>query len=202
MYMEIAKSEQYDLLCPECKDEIRLYEAWNEIVIQNAKDCNNNALDPMYQAYQEMAILMSDYFNVRARLIKLHFVIDTDYIKYLKYKGIKINTTVKYEGADGKIIERESAKAYADSLEAAMNGLQNYITQIKMKQKALATIAQEGQHNGDAPANFEQVIANLAFAIAPVQVQDDIKLIRFNEYNKLLKEKNKAIKEANGRGQY
>ncbi|MFN9913414.1 MAG: hypothetical protein ACK53L_12560, partial [Pirellulaceae bacterium] len=120
--------------------------------------------------------LLSDYNYVRATLIQLMFVVDDNYIEELRNKGYRIDTT-------------DSLK-YAESISNALRRSENLITRMKMKSNEISDMI--GRDGGSKGATFEEIMAGLSLALK-FAVPEDIKLSRFNEYKKIISERNQKL---------
>lgn len=177
LYLEIAASLDFKRLILKGKaKESELMEAWELIIRKNYEV--NGGFD--YINYCDLIdgynSLLSDYNYVRATLIQLMFVVDDNYIEELRNKGYKIDTS-------------DSIK-YAESIAAALRRSENLITRLKMKSNEISEMI--GRDGGSSPASFEEIMAGLSLALK-FAVPEDIKLSRFNEYKKIITERNQKV---------
>ncbi len=177
LYLEIAASLDFKRLVINGKArESELVEAWEFIIRKNYEV--NGGFD--YINYCDLIdgynSLLSDYNYVRATLIQLMFVVDDNYIEELRNKGYRIDTT-------------DSLK-YAESISNALRRSENLITRMKMKSNEISDMI--GRDGGSKGATFEEIMAGLSLALK-FAVPEDIKLSRFNEYKKMISERNQKL---------
>lgn len=138
---------------------------------------------------------LADYNLVKASLLKLvalnlevgivighneMFIQDDDLISDLRAKGYKINTTDK--------------NTYCESISNAMHRAEHLVTRMKMKANEINEMMKDS--GGSQVVSFEEIIANLSFMLG-FELPDNLTLARYNEYKKILKERNKR-QEING----
>lgn len=161
--------------------EKELSEQWEKIIRRNYEV--NGGFD--YINYCDLiegyARILAEYNVVRSLLIQLMFVVDDNYIAELEEKGYKIDTS--------------NTIAYAESINRAFTRSENLITRLTMKSNEISEmIAEQG---GSKAASFEEIMAGLSLSLK-FAVSEDITLARFNEYKKIINERNQKISE-NGR---
>ncbi len=149
-----------------------LFEKWEELVRENYK--LNGGFDylnycDVIEGYNH---LIADYNVVKCTLIELMFFVDDNYIKELREKGYNIDTT--------------DSLAYVKSINSAMHRSDNLITRMKMKANEIeGMIPKEGKK----AATFEEIMAGLTVCLE-FDLPEDLKLARFNEYKKIINERN------------
>jgi hypothetical protein len=188
--------------------EEELKEQWDTIVEENSELTGQNE----YSTYKDLLIgygqLLARYNIEKAQLMELLFKVDDETIAELQSKGYAIRTKGDvskqmelYNEAlingelDERIIEAIQAQvvainsaAYADSLADALTRSNNLVTQIEMKQKEMERfVSVEGFSKR---VTYEELMANLNAALG-FCVQDNITLAAFNEYQRILKKRNK-----------
>jgi hypothetical protein len=172
LYLEIASSNDYQRLVISGKaTDQECLQAWEKIVQKNYEV--NGGFD--YLNYKDTlrayGRLVAEYNLIRCYLIKLVFMVDNDYIAFLDERGYKIKTTNSIE--------------YAESINACLIRSENLITRITMKANELKEYIKES--SGDV-TTFEGIMAGLSMSLG-FQIKDDITLLRFNEYKKLINKK-------------
>lgn len=173
MYLRLSETKSYrELVIEGQASEIQCAEAWEKIVKQNAEASGRLELGYYLNNYQAFARLLADFNAIKATLNLLLLVVDDTYIGWLNSKGFVIVTD-------------KGQNAYVESLNAAMRKSDNYITRIKMKQNELLKI---GEGQSGKKFGFEELIANLTMVLG-FEVNDNVTLVRYNEYNKLIAKK-------------
>lgn len=152
-------------------------ERWEKIVAENSKANGKQDYNYVERSFKMYNSLLRDYNTVKACLLVLCYTIDFEYLKHVRAKGYAIDTT--------------NSKTYADSLGRALRKSNNILTKIEMKRNELAALRQE--RKTEKPQTFEGIIASLTFQLG-YTVPDDITVIRYNEYVKLIEQKQKALK--------
>ncbi len=181
LYYDIIEKNNVEALQLSGRTNIeRCTEEWERIVAKNAKENNNREYEIFLTANKEYAAFAGEHVIVHAMLIKLAYIVDKDAIAYLKKKGYKIVMT---KGDD----------AYAQSLIDAQAKAKGIVTKLRMKRNEIASFNKE-----DGPkrpvGNFQTAMANL-IANLKTDVRDDITLARYNEYIKILKQREAALKK-------
>jgi hypothetical protein len=146
-------------------------QAWEKIVQKNYEV--NGGFDYLNykDTLQAYGRLVAEYNLIRCYLIKLVFMVDNDYIAFLGDRGYKIKTTNSIE--------------YAESINACLIRSENLITRMTMKANELKQYIMES--SGDL-TTFEGIMAGLSMSLG-FEIKDDITLLRFNEYKKLINKK-------------
>jgi hypothetical protein len=172
LYLEIAASNDYKRLVISGKatDQERL-QAWERIIQKNYEV--NGGFDYLNykDTLQAYGRLVAEYNLIRCYLIKLVFLVDNDYIAFLGERGYKIKTANSIE--------------YAESINACLIRSENLITRITMKANELKEYIKES--SGEV-TTFEGIMAGLSMSLG-FEIKDDITLLRFNEYKKLITKK-------------
>lgn len=172
LYLEIAGSNEYQRLVISGKaTDHECLQAWERIIQKNYEV--NGGFDYLNykDTLQAYGRLVAEYNLIRCYLIKLVFMVDNDYIAFLSERGYKIKTTNSIE--------------YAESINACLIRSENLITRITMKANELKEYIKES--SGEV-TTFEGIMAGLSMALG-FEVKDDITLLRFNEYKKLINKK-------------
>lgn len=182
IYLAIIKTGDFTKLVKEGEcDSGQYLEAWERIVKKQAKETGSNQYNSLLQLLKGYALIVNDHTLIRACLVLLTIgKPNEEYIAILKSKGYNIDVN-----------------NYRASLEASFRKCENLVTKAVMKKKELERMF-EGKESEGETKGFEEVLANLNFALG-FTVEDTITLARYNEYQKILKAKQKTIKEAHGR---
>jgi hypothetical protein len=153
------------------------FDAWETIIRRNSRLNGTAEFDSYLSELKGYAQYLADFNTIKAMLHRLLYVIDNEYIEYLKSRGYYINTT--------------GARAYEESVYRCIQQSENIKSKIKSKVKLLE------KRNAEAgPAtSFEEIMASLCAALG-FHVPDDLKLARYNQYLKLLKDRNKPNPKA------
>lgn len=149
---------------------------WEKIVKRNAEENGRNDYSIYFDLYKAYSILLAEYVLVKSLLTYLCYVIDYTYIKRLRKMGYKVDTT--------------NSTTYTESLTSGLKRSENLNTKITSKQKEMEAMLGPIDKNKVEPMSIEQTIAQLNLALGFVETTD-ITLARFNEYRKVLRERNK-----------
>ena len=159
---------------------------WENIIQENNKARGNQEYNIFLKTYAAYNRLLQDFNGVKSHLLILCYVLDYDAVKYVRAKGYKIDLS-------------NSAK-YSESLAAAMRKSDNLITKITLKKNELERMSPA--QNGSKPQSFETLMALMSFELG-YTLPDDITLVRFNEYIKLIevraRQQKKQKEQAYGR---
>lgn len=159
--------------------------AYEDLVMRQQKETGNNKYDALLRLNKGYLINLNDHTTIRACLILVginHLYVDWEYIKFLKDKGIKIDIS--------------TPERILETVKDALHKNEGLITKAITKRKEIEKIIGQSESKNDSHG-FQQILANLNFNW-PNPVGEDIKLCTYNEYQKILKAKIKAI-EAHGR---
>lgn len=198
LYIEVARTGDFTKLIKsgKCGDDECLL-AWEQIVKKQEKITGSNQYNSVLQLMKGYASLLNDHSVIRACLIHIMngamlnadaLPLDWEVLQVLKSKGYTIRTSQRSE-----------------TLEDIKNGLrrnENLITKATMNKKALEKMFKDRQDKQEEQKGFEEILANLNFALG-FNVDENITLSRYNEYQKILiarakaEEKNKL--KGNGR---
>jgi len=178
LYLEITESGDYQKLViegsvtgAECAAQ------WEKIIQKNYE--TNGGFDYINykDTLQSYGRLVAEYNLIRCYLVKLIFMVDDDYIAFLGERGYRI--------------DKSSNQAYIDTINACLIRSENLITRMTMKANELKSYIPESK---GSVTSFDGIIASLSLCLG-YEVSDNISLLRFNEYKKLINEKNS---KANG----
>lgn len=150
---------------------------WEKIIQKNYEVNGGFDYINYKDTLQSYGRLVAEYNLIRCYLIKLIYMVDNDYIAFLSERGYKINTG--------------NNQAYIDSINACLIRSENLTTRITMKANELKALMPK--EDGKI-TSFDGIIAGLSLCLG-YEVSDNISLLRFNEYKKLIAEKNS---KANG----
>lgn len=153
------------------------FDAWETIIRRNSRINGTAEFDSYLNELKGYGQYMSDFNTIKAMLHVLLFQVDNNYIEYLKTRGYYINTS--------------GAQAYEKSLYNCIQQSENIKSKIRSKMKALEKRSAEA----GPPTSFEEIMASLCAALG-FNVPDDLKLARYNQYLKLLKDRNKPNPKA------
>jgi hypothetical protein len=187
LYIEVAQTGDFRRLIKsgDCNDDECL-SAWEQIVKKQEKVTGSNQYNSVMQLMKGYASLLNDHTVIRAALIySIQAPLNWEVLQVLKSKGYTIRTV------DGKKTE--------ETLEDLRNGLrrnENLITKATMNKKALERMFKEREEKGEKQKGFEEIIANLNFALG-FNVDESITLARYNEYQRILKVRAQQAEEAN-----
>lgn len=174
-FIDISSTGEYaKLILAGQPDEAALSKAWEAIVEENGKQNGDRSYDAYFQLLKSYTLLVASYTVVKASLMQLSISIEYDVIIDLRKRGYVIDTT--------------NTATIARSINAALSRVSNLITKATMKQKQMADIVASTERT--KRVGFEEIIANLNVGLGFV-VQDNVTLARYNEYKKILKERNK-----------
>lgn len=199
MYLEVARSGDFKKLIKSgSADDAKCLEAWEDIVRRQEKETGTNQYNSLLALNKGYLTYLNDHTNIRASLIlvwlsnrqeidsrtgELIWVncFDWDTLLYLKNKGYAVDTT-NYES----VIE---------SIKINLHRCENLITRAVSKRKELEKLL-KGKEESGGVKGFEEVLAHLNFSLG-FNVDENITLARYNEYQKILRARQKA--EENGR---
>lgn len=178
VYFEIIKTGNCRLLLLEGDaTDKQCRKAWEDIVRRNEKSQGTLWYFQHYEDLDFLKQVVGEYVLVSAMLNKLLYVIDWKAIHELQRMGYNLDTT--------------SNKAFERTLRERLQNVKNLITQFKMKR---ADMERDNKANKDEAPTFETTMARLSVAIG-FPVPENITLIRFNEFNKILRERNAKNKK-------
>jgi len=148
------------------------FEAWEQIVSKNS-ELNGGTYSTYFYTYQSYLKLINDYYLVKALIIAASIKNDLtksdEIFDQLRNKGFRVNTT--------------NDQTLKESLLAISRSSENLVTRIKMKKNEM------DKYGGGKKIGFTTLIANLSVAMAPVVISEDIKLSLYNEYCKIIRER-------------
>lgn len=178
VYVEIASGAPLELLIINgSSSREQLVEQWEKIITLNGKLSGNFQYDSYKRLYVGYWNIIAKHLVIRASLLKLCFVIDYETVQDIRSRGYALSLA--------------STEAYKDSLVAGLNKSDNLIARAELRKNEIERDfpkAKEGESN----LSFDRIMAELSIQIAPTLVSDDITLARYNEYLKIIKERNKA----------
>lgn len=187
LYIDIAKSGDFTKLVKSGKSgNDECLQAWESIVKRQQKESGSNQFDAFFRLSKGYLIHLNDHTVIRACLILVginYLYIDWEYIKTLKEKGY--------------IIDTSTPERVLETVKEGLNRCENLITKAVSKRKELDLMLKQSESGSKDGPGFEQMIANLNYALG-FTVSEDLTLARYNEYQKILRAKQKSL-EANGR---
>lgn len=155
-------------------DALQAYDAFEDVLRRNARLSGSTEFETHLLDAKGLHKYLCDFNVIKGMLWCLVYEVDEANIAYLKSRGYHINTSGK--------------RAYRESIELCMTKSDNLMSKIKSKIKEMERKAEKNQ--GFIAPSFEQIMANLCAALG-FQVTDDIKLARYNEYCKVIKDRNR-----------
>lgn len=155
----------------------RLALVFEEIVKKNSDSNGSSQYNNYFQLLKDYSLLVADYTIVKALVMQLSVNIYYPAVKEIRARGYKIDLT--------------NSTTYAASLTAAMRKVDNLITRAAMKKKEIERLQESKE--GASSDSFEAILANLSTQLG-FAVPQSITLAGFNEYRKILKERNRSKK--------
>lgn len=169
----MAQSGEYQRLVIEgTAGDAECLAQWEKIIQKNYEVNGGFDYINYKDTLQSYGRLVAEYNLIRCYLMKLIFMVDNDYITFLAERGYKINTS--------------SNQAYVDSINACLIRSENLITRMTMKANELKSLMPDSKSE---VSSFDGIIAGLSLCLG-YEVSDNISLLRFNEYKKLINQKN------------
>lgn len=176
LYLEIAYTGNVLLLSKSGDpDPDECVKAWEEIIKQSGKATGSLDFDNFNDLEESYVLLFSDYNAVKATLTKLSITADLKYIeddlKWLRSKGYKFDYKTSAE--------------YAVCIEAAMRRSDDLLTKMVMNRNETKEMYGQPIERPTLGSLIARCSAGIGF-----QVSKDVLLSEFNEYNKIIQEKN------------
>jgi hypothetical protein len=183
VYMEIAATGNLQLMIVKgvC-DMDKCYDAYEDIIKRNYEIAGNYSFDNALDLKKTYAMLMADYIAVKAALTILLFQIDDDLIQWLGEKGYRVETELT--DAERKAGRKVSEK-YETSITRCMRVSESINTRLKTKHLEL----EEMSEDNEGAMGFEEIIASIS-AMLGFQVDKEITLAGFNQYQEIIKKRN------------
>ena len=191
-YMEIASTGEYEKLQIKGEVDVReCIERWEQIVLENSKAAGNGEYRGFVDLHKSYERLRAEHIIVSALLIK--FVYGSkdhkkEVYELLKKRGYRLNITKDLPALD-------------QSVTTAIKQCQHLLTKAKSKKNEIERDSSNKRNERGEQRTFISVMAELRMAIAPTIIGDNIKLIEYNEYVKILKRQQAANRKHNGRVQ-
>lgn len=182
LFIEIASEGSFRKLVKSGKyNDVECLEQWELIVKENHEVTGSTQWSDQFYLMQGYEMLRIQHCIVRALLVKMRFDPDEGTYDELKRRGYQLNLTSK--------------AAYKQSFKVADARCKNIVTKAAMKLKELER-SKEGSSKVKG-RTFDSVMVDLNMAIAPQHEDDNITLARYNEYLKLIKERNRQMAAKN-----
>ena len=177
LYLRIASTGKLGLLAKKRTyiPTETLVGLWEALVNKNGHGGTKSTLDYYRSLEESYGLMLSDYTALKATLTKLMIRYNEDDAAFMASKRCKLAPF-------------KNSQQYHESLSLANKKIENIATHMRMNRKELAKFKNENAAV-DLPT-FEQLIANLSIHL-PFEIKDDITLIRYNEYKKLIQDKHK-----------
>lgn len=183
LYIDIAKTGEFTKLVKIGKSgNDECLEAWEEIVKKHQTESGSQQYNAFFRLSKGYLMHLNDHATIRACLILVglnNLFLDWEYLKILSDKGYKIDTSTPE-----KVLE---------SVTLNLHRCENLITKAITKKNEIDLMLKQRESSGDGPT-FEQMLANLNYALG-FNVNEDLTLSRYNEYQKILKAKQKSIEQ-------
>ncbi len=185
LYIEIAQTGKFrKLLRSGTFDHEECLTRWELIVKEHQEMTGNTQYNELFYLQQGYHQLLAQHAIVRALLLTMRLDPDEATFNELNKRGYRLILTTR--------------PAYLMSYKIAEARCKNIVTKATMKLKELER-AQEVTEKVKGKS-FDAIMVELNMAIAPDHASDDISLSRYNEYVRLIKERNKiAARKNNGR---
>jgi hypothetical protein len=186
MYFEIVKTGNVLMLQKEGKANAEVcLELWDAILKKNSEHSGSGRYRVILEQSKSYNGLLCDYITVKAMLTVLQYKPVNDYIEYLSLKGYRIPVD-------------KGDNEYANALISAITKSDNLVTKIKSKQKEIESFGKGKDDNNDE--SLAITLVNLSYALGlNYTLTEDILLSQYNAWLKILKAKQSANKQANGR---
>jgi len=144
---------------------------WEKIIARNGEENRDYSYLNFLDNLNNFNFMLAEYNFIKAALIKLTYCVDDELIKTLAVKGYPINTSGK--------------NAYLNSLTVCLSKCENLTSKLVTKQNEMnEETSQEAKQ-----VTAEQLIAQMSVAVG-FSISDDVTLAAFNEYRKIVKQKN------------
>jgi hypothetical protein len=186
LYFEIAKSGEFTKLVISGNASIeQCLEAWELIIKKQQQITGNNQYNAFFRLNKGYLINLNDYTLIRACLILTginNLFPDYEYIQILKEKGYPIDLS--------------SPESIVNSVNVGLQKCEKLITKATTKRKEIELLIKQSETSEEI--GFEQVIANLNYQLG-FNIDDNLTLARYNEYQKIIKAKQKATENAHVR---
>lgn len=174
LFIEIVNTGKTELL-----GGLDYNEAWLQIIKDNAEATDNSQFNFYTKTFLKKSALAAKYLVEKASLLMIAIKVDEVIINDLRLRGYKINTN--------------NDKKYLESINAGLRRVSNLSTKIGLANSQMEEIIAMAKSvkRKSADELLAEVSAGLGFA-----VDDNVTLARFNEYSKIVANKNKPT---NGR---
>ena len=178
LYLEVAQTGNTDLIVisgnPTQKE---IDAAWEEITRLNSQSTGRTS--EQLDNIKDYVRLLSKYSAAQASIMQLHLCVDDEAILYLASNGYKIDTS--------------SNTAYRDTLKSAQRKAANVVTKIESKYKEIMDAAAQADPDTPLQSGIETMLAAVSATLG-FNVESNVTLARFNEYNKIIKKRVEAQK--------
>jgi len=181
-FIEVANSgDLRPLLIKGRYDHEEAVEKWERIIQLNAKANGSFNFDQYFYLYKSYLLLVAKHTKVRALLWRLaHNPIDYTVVQEVRECGYKVDMT--------------NSITLAQSVERAFRQSDNLITKYNSKKNELDRLTGSEQKEEGPKETFDDIWAALSLAVAPMIIQDDIRLSQYNALKKRIEKQSKARK--------
>jgi hypothetical protein len=183
LYIDIAKTGDFTKLVKVGKvSNEKCLEQWEKIVKKQEEETGASEYTAFITLSKGYLLHLNNHTTIRATLILVgltRFFIDWDYIVDLNKKGYIIDTT--------------SPETILKSVTEGLHVCEGLITKAESKRKEIEKLIKHKQATNEG--TFDQALAHLNFSLK-FNVDENITLARYNEYQKILKARQKAEEEA------
>jgi hypothetical protein len=186
LYCDIAASGKLERLHLSGKlDQEKCTEAWEQIIKRNSQENGSFEYDSYKQLLNSYQMLMCKHLIDKTLLLKLAHVIDWEALTEIRSRGYKVVT--------------DPPSDYTKTLNAAFSKCNNLITKINIKRGEIERSMPKDKEKGNGDS-FDTIMASISMAAAPMIIDENVTLSRFNEIKKVLKRRAELAKQKNPNG--
>lgn len=172
VYVDIVNTGNYRLVSKsKIADVDKCFEVWEQITIAQSEALGGNKHRITLDALKAYNRYCAEYIIINSLLTKCLYKYDENTLKELAGYGFVIDK-----------------KDYRKSLEICFGRVKQYLTRMQSKELELKELMKENESRGTL--KFGELIANASYGMG-FNIREDILLSEFNQYMKILQEKNK-----------
>jgi hypothetical protein len=145
-------------------------EKYEQIISENSKRTNSFDYQHYFGLQRKLYTQINDYYTIKAALLKLSIEIDEEIIDFLKTKGFKININTQ--------------KDYEKTIYACFRRIEGHKTRANIIKSDIDKL----KKGNDSNILFEEILAILSYQLG-YTVERGITLAQYNEYKKIIKQK-------------